>query len=161
MAQPVLVEVSSLLRPDALVAARGLWRVPGPPRLLHADVTGMPDTALPWLRDLAEEFSRDADLTVLGSAAATRLFGPVPPLRAARRLRALGRGTVLLACGPAVSILVCDHPDGRLRADGPADILIGLPFTATLPNLQAALGSGGVPWDAPGWLDLAEKAAAA
>lgn len=161
MAQPVLVEVSSLLRPDALVAARGLWRLPGPPRVLHADVAAMPDTALPWLWELVEEFSRDADLTVLGSADVLRGHGSVPPLRAARRLRALGRGAVLLVCGPAVSILICDDPDGRPRADGPTDILIGLSFTPTLPNLQAALGFRGVPWDAPGWLDLAEKAAAA
>ncbi|MFD0593397.1 hypothetical protein ACFQZ4_13320 [Catellatospora coxensis] len=49
MAQPVLVQVSSLLRPDALVAARGLWRAPGPARLLHADIAAMPDSALPWL----------------------------------------------------------------------------------------------------------------
>ncbi|GIF95056.1 hypothetical protein [Catellatospora citrea] len=161
MAQAVLCGVSSLLRPDALVAARGLWQAPGPSRLFDAAVAGMPDSALPWLRELVEEFCRDADLTVLGIADVTRLFGPVPPLRAARRLRAMGRGAVLLACGPAVSVLICDDPGGRPRADGPADVLIGLPFTPTLPNLQAALGSGGVPWDAPGWLDLAEKAAAA
>ncbi|GAA1418202.1 hypothetical protein [Catellatospora coxensis] len=161
MAQPVLVQVSSLLRPDALVAARGLWRAPGPARLLHADIAAMPDSALPWLWELAEEFGRDADLTVLSGDDVLRRHGAVPPLRAARRLRALGRGAVLLACGPAVSILICDDPDGRPRADCPADILIGLPFTPTLPNLQAALGFGGVPWDASGWLDLAEKAAAA
>ncbi|MEV0457447.1 hypothetical protein [Catellatospora methionotrophica] len=161
MAQPVLVEVSSLLRPYDLVAARGLWRAPGPPRLLHADVAAMPDSAVPWLWEVAEEFGRDADLTVLSSADVVRRHGPVPPLRPARRLRALGRGAVLLVCGPAVSILICDDPDGRPRADGPNDVVIGLPVTPTLPNLQAALGSAGVPWDAPGWLDLANRAAAA
>lgn len=157
MAQAVVVGISSLLRPDALVAARGLWRVSGPPRVFHADLADLPAAALSYLGELVAEFSRGADLTVLSGGDVAALHGPVPPLRVARLLRAAGAGAVLLTCG-AVSVLICDDPDGNPRADGPNDILIGLPFTPTLPNLQAALGSRGVPWDAAGWLDLANTA---
>src|SRR5262249_31396321 len=103
---------------------------------------------------------RRADLTVLSAADVTALYGPEPPLRPARRLRAMGDGAVLLVCGPRTAVLICDDPDGRPRADGPADVLIGLSFTPALSNLQAALGSNGVPWDAAGWLELANTASA-
>lgn len=161
MERAILCGVSSLVRPDALVAARGLWRTPGPSRLFHADAAEAPEAAWPWLREVAEEFARRADLTVLSGADAAALYGPVPPLRPARRLRSMGDGAVLLVCGPHTSILICDDADARPRADGPGDVVIGLPFTPALPNLQAALGAGGVPWDAAGWLDLVNTAYAA
>ncbi|WP_212825539.1 hypothetical protein [Catellatospora sp. TT07R-123] len=163
MTQAILCGVSSLIRPDLLVAARGSWLVPGPPRLLDADLSAAPEAALPYLRELVEEFAWRADLLVIGSTDIAALYGPaVPPLRIARRLRASGGGAVLLRCpapsGAVVSVLICDDPSGRVRADGPADILFGLAVTPTTSQLQAALTRESVPLDATGWLDLADKA---
>ncbi|MBV1852285.1 hypothetical protein [Catellatospora tritici] len=163
MTQAILCGVSSLLRPDLLVTARGSWQVPGPPRLFDADVSAASVAALPYLRDLVEEFAWRADLLVIGSPDLAVLYGPtIPPLRLARRLRASGSGAVLLRCpvpsGGVVSVLICEDPSGRIRADGPSDILFGLAVTPSTSQLQAALTREGVPLDATGWLDLADKA---
>lgn len=152
----VQVAVSRLLRPDALVAARRSWRVTGSPRVFDADVSGLSDSGLPWLRELVEEFACGAQLLRIGAADIARLYGQGPPLRVARRLRAMGPGAVLLVCGPEVAVLICADPGADARADGPADVLIGLGVTGPSHVLGAALVRFGVPDDPIGWVRVAQ-----
>lgn len=159
MARIVVAELSALLRPDRLVAARTSWRATGVVRLFDATVpSSVPaagDLAVDWLRELVEEFAWGADLLRISVADIARLYGPAPPLRAARRLRASGPGAVLLVCAAHIGVLVCADPSGRVRADGPSDLLIGLWVTPSTQDLRAALTRRVVPSEPNGWVRLA------
>jgi hypothetical protein len=151
----VRVEVVALQRPDALVAARRAWSTGDGLRLFEACLHRTPASSYGWLRELVEEFARHADLLVLDGSDLVALYG-VPPLSPARRLRASGAGAVLVRMSREISLLVCADPTGRVRADGPPDVVIGLSAAPSCAQLSAALSTRGRPVDVHGWIGLAE-----
>jgi hypothetical protein len=151
----VHVAISALQWPDALVAARRAWNTPDGVRLLEGCPAAAPAAAYGWLRELLEEFTPRADLLALDAADLIALYG-VLPLRAARRLRAMGAGAVLVRMSAEISLLVCADPAGAVRADGPADLVIGLPVAPSGPDLLARLAVRGRPAQIAEWMCLVE-----
>ncbi|AEV82804.1 sugar kinase [Actinoplanes sp. SE50] len=143
-----------LLREPFRTAARRAW----------ADFTGLrvfdpnvrpkllPDAAaVTALRDLVEEFFATADLVKLSSADVELLYGDADVAAAARRIRALGAGAVVVTCG-ARGAHIAAAGDAVLV---PAPVVAAVDATGAGDSVMGALVSRllaeGRPADAAGW----------
>ncbi len=93
----------SLLTEPFIGAALRAWALPGPLRVFDPNVRPalLPDqAAVTRLRDLVERFAATADLIKLSSADVAVLYDGIEVPETARRLRAIGAGSVVITCGP-------------------------------------------------------------
>jgi fructokinase len=144
----------SLLREPFVSTARAAWAVPGPVKAFDPNVrpTLLPDAAaVDRLRKLVEEFVAGADLVKLSSADAAVLYDGATVEDAARHLRSVGAGSVVVTWGPRGAWI--DAAGGTAMV--PAPSVAAVDATGAGDSVMAALVrrllAGGVPDDAAGW----------